>query len=293
MRIKFIINPLAGRGRALELWKQIKHIMGDDSEGYQFVYTRSPGEATLLAKKAVKEKYDTLAVIGGDGTLNEVANGLVGSETALAVFPGGTGNDFAKTLGITRNPSKLIEILNNGKKKLIDIVKCNDEYFINMAGIGFDAEVAKNVNGIRFLRGEIAYISAILKTLLTYRPIEAEIVIDGLVRKEKVILVAVGNGEFVGGGIHILPNAILDDGLIDICIIKETTKTEILRTLPSVYKGSHTSNPKCLFLKGREVIINIQRSERQVYAQLDGQVFYNKSLHISVIPQAIQVLIPV
>jgi YegS/Rv2252/BmrU family lipid kinase len=293
MRIKFIINPLAGRGRSLELWKQIIHNIADAYDDYEYIYTRCPEDATLQAKIAAEQKYDVVAVVGGDGTLNEAVNGLVGSETALAVFPGGTGNDFAKTLGITKNTDAMLKIVQNAKKKKIDIVKCNDKYFVNMAGLGFDAEVAKIVNNIRFIKGEIAYLSAILKTLFTYRPVDIEIVIDGVRRIERVTLVSVGNGKFIGGGIQMLPNAVLDDGLVDICIIKETNKAEILRTLPSVYQGRHMTNHKCVFLKGREVTIDIQKNARPVCAQVDGQVFYNTSLQIRVIPRALQVLVPI
>lgn len=291
MKIMFIINPVAGKGSAIKIWRDIKRLIDDAGLDYAYKFTTGPRDATLIAKTAAAEKNDIVAVLGGDGTLQEAVNGLVGSETCLAVLPGGTGNDFAKTLKISKDIGKMIETLIKPVKKKIDVLKCNDQYLINMAGIGLDAQVAANVNGKRCLKGELAYLSAILQTLASYRAADVEIIVDGVKKRERITLIAVGNGQFVGGGIHMLPEAKIDDGLLDICVIRETTKLEALLTLPKVYAGRHISHPKCRFLKAHEVIINVIQESPKVFSQIDGQVFCEQSLYISVIPQAINILI--
>lgn len=291
MKILFLINPAAGKGGSIKIWREIKRKIDDAGLEYGYKFTAAPKDATHIAKAAAAEKIDILAVLGGDGTLQEAVNGLVGSETSLAILPAGTGNDFAKTLKIPKDVGMMTKILLKPEKKRIDLLKCNEKYLINMAGTGFDAEVAANVNKKKCLKGELAYLSAILQTLAVYRPYDIEIIIDGVKTRENITLIAVGNGQYIGGGIHMLPNAQIDDGLLDICVIKKTTKFEALLTLPQVYAGRHITHPKCRFFKGREVIINVMQNEPKVFSQVDGQVFSEKSLHISVVPEAISILV--
>lgn len=291
MKILFIVNPVAGKGGAIKIWREIKRKIDDDGLEYDYKFTAAPKDATRIAKAAAAEKIDIVAVLGGDGTLQEAVNGLVGSETSLAILPAGTGNDFAKTLKISKDIGVMTEKLLKPVKKKIDLLKCNEKYLINMAGTGFDAEVAANVNKKRCLKGEFAYLSAILQTLAIYRPYDVEVIIDGAKTRENITMIAVGNGQYIGGGIRMLPDAKIDDGLLDICIIKETTKLEALLTLPAVYAGRHLTHPKCRFFKGREVIINVMQEEPKAFSQVDGQVFIEKSLCIGIIPAAINILV--
>lgn len=170
MNIRIIVNPAAGRGRALFVWSQVKEQLSKRNISVKCDLTIEPGHAVQLAKKAAEDETDILAVIGGDGTIHEAVNGLVGSQTALAIIPGGTGNDFAKSLQIPKNISGAVAVLLNPARKKIDLIKYNNSYLINMSGLGFDAEVARRVNGTRILKGEAAYLLAILKTLASYRP---------------------------------------------------------------------------------------------------------------------------
>lgn len=160
-----------------------------------------------------------------------------------------------------------------------------------MAGIGLDAQVAANVNEKKHLKGELAYLSAILQTIASYQAADVEIIIDGVGKRERITLIAVGNGQFVGGGVHMLPEAQIDDGILDICIIRETTKLEALLTLPKVYAGRHISHPKCKFFKAHEVIINVMQESPKVFSQMDGQVFCEQSLHIAIVPQVVNIVV--
>lgn len=292
MRIRVIVNPAAGRGRALSVWSQVKEQLSKKNISVECDITIEPGHAVQLAKEAADEDTDIVAVIGGDGTIHEAVNGLIGSQTALAVIPGGTGNDFAKSLQVPKSITGAVAVMLNPVRKKIDLIKYNNSYLINMAGLGFDAEVARRVNGTRFLKGEAAYLLAILKTLVSYRPLPAEIVIDGIQIKKNITLVAVGNGQYVGGGVRLLPQACIDDGLLDICIMEETTKPDVLITLPSVYAGRHVNHPKCTFYKAREVTLRVKNSNYPVYAQFDGQVQQKEDLHLSIAPLALEVLAP-
>lgn len=290
MKISSIINPVAGRGRAAKVWEQIKGPLAKDND-MQYEFTSKPGHATLLAQKAVEERSDALAVVGGDGTVHEAVNGLMGGNTALAVFPAGTGNDFAKTLKLPGS-RETTEKFSTFIRKKIDVAKLDEEYFVNIAGVGLDAEVARIVNNASYLKGKLAYLGGIMGALVKFKPLLLEVVVDGIRLREKAMLVAVGNGQYLGGGIRLLPQAGVDDGLLDVCLIKETSVLEALTTLPAVYTGRHILHPKCVFLKGRKISIEVLSGHSTVHAQIDGQVKRKNYLEINVVPQALPVLVP-
>lgn len=293
MKALCIVNPSAGQGKALTKWQSIEDKVKEMLPGLIVKYTKGPGHAIDIAKSAVKGNYQLLIIVGGDGTINEAVNGMIGGNLKLAIIPAGTGNDLAKTLDIPEEPIKAADLIRYGKIKKIDVGLIDNKYFINMAGFGFDASVANKVNRKRILRGNLAYLYAILQTIFDYTAVKTIIEIDGKEYNENVTLVSIGNGAFIGGGVKMLPYAVIDDGLMDICVVKYTSKITILKSLPLLYKGNHINLSQCQFLKGKKVIIKKCEANSNIYAQYDGQILQNIPKVFSIVPKALDVFVPI
>lgn len=292
MKTICIINPVAGQGKALKVWSTIQEKVFSLGFKVDTVYTKYTGHATTLASHAVQQGYELVLAVGGDGTMHEVVNGLAYTDTTFGVIPAGTGNDFGRSLMLPKDPVEAVKVIAAGKTKYIDLGRYDGHYFLNMGGFGIDADVAHRVNGTRILRGHLAYLAAALKVFMVYKSYIAEIIIDGNKIKTDTILVSVGNGQFLGGGLHMLPQAVLDDGLLDIMIVEKMPRLELIKRFPSLYKGTHLMIPKCHFYRGREVIINLPEPKENVFAQVDGQEISGFPLHFGIAPQALKVFIP-
>lgn len=268
---------------------------------YEFVETTSPGRAIAsgaavtgsashMARRAAEGGADVVAAAGGDGTVGEVVNGLIGSPAALAVLPMGTGNDFARSLGIGNDLNIAAEALAYGNRRRVDVGKCNDGYFINVAGCGFDAEVAWAVNhGFRRLRGTAAYLAGVLKTLASFRPFELSLQVDGTEYRTKAMLVAVANAQMYGGGMKVAPNADFADGLFDVVVVRDMSKLAFLRAFPNVFKGTHITHPRVAVYRGRSVRI---AADRPVQVLADGEEVGQTPATFDLVERAIDVMVP-
>ncbi len=292
MKIRCIVNPWAGKGRTRQVWNGLEKTLVNSFPQLDVVFTQERGHATVLAKEATTSGYNLVVAVGGDGTIHEVTNGLAGSETALAVIPAGTGNDLVRSLLIPNDPLEAAALISQGKIIKIDLGLVNDKYFINMAGLGFDAAVAQRINAKKLYGGTIAYLWAILCTLFTYQALDLEITIDGEVRREKVTLIAIANAQYVGGGLKMAPYADLRDGLLDVCIIKEATRWEILQTLPSLFTGGHKDHEKCIMLKAREVMLKPLNPRQKFFCHAEGEIFAGFPLHFCIVPAALRIVVP-
>ncbi len=291
MKVKCIINPIAGKGKACKAWFRLLAPLSNHFSDLEYEFTKYKGHATQLAQEAVEKQTDLVIAFGGDGTFHEIVNGLVFSKTALAIVPAGSGNDFARSLKLPATLTSLTDVIFSGNYQTIDLGIVNNRYFLNMAGVGFDAEVAQRVHQ-RSLTGTPAYVSAIIETIFKYKPLEIEINIDGVGTREKITLIAVGNGRYVGGGVYMLPKADIADGLLDVCLISETTKGDMMKTLPAAYFGKHLSHPKCRYLKLKEITISPVGQEHSAYAQLDGEGYTDFPLRFGIAPQALKIIVP-
>lgn len=243
----FIVNPVAGQGSALSLEKQIRELLeavtkNYDNTEFKVVETKYPGHATKIARDfAFKEKYRIYSV-GGDGTLNEVINGMVGSESSLGVIPGGTGNDFIKSISPDFKTREILKDTILGYEKKVDLGKINDRYFHNILSIGFDAEV--NVGACKYKKWplvspKLAYIMGIGYALTKIKPKFLTIEKNGIIEKKDTFLMAICNGTTYGGEFKMAPNAKLDDGLLDIVRVDMIGINKIMKYLPSLKKGDH------------------------------------------------------
>ncbi|MGE5593868.1 MAG: diacylglycerol/lipid kinase family protein [Betaproteobacteria bacterium] len=292
MRVKVIVNPMAGRGRAVRAIPIICRALEKGGADYDVYVTKGPGDAITAARKGVDEGYDVIAAAGGDGTTNEVANGLAGHEAALAVIPCGSGNDMAISLGIPKDVEGACRVLLNGRTRNRDLGRVVDRYFVNAVGVGFDATVARVAsNDLRWLpvRGAPLYVMAVLKTLANYKACEMLLTVDEKVMTVRPLLVAVGIGKTYAGGMKIVPDALPDDGLYDICVVESMRSLEALYHLPKVFTGSHTKMRQATMLRGRYVSI---RSSAPVSLHMDGEVFVAESMEFTLIPGGLRAVYP-
>lgn len=302
-RIVVISNPASGRRSEKHklVAEAVSRIANERSIAVEFLSTSVPGESARtgrhlpgsgsdLALQAVTSGADLVVACGGDGTVGEVANGLVGTDTPLAVLPLGTGNDFCRTIGVSQSLDEAITTLFDGRPQPVDVGRCGEGYFLNVAGCGFDAQVAQRINaGFRFLSGTPAYVAATLSTLIKYRPIALRITIDGVSLETRVMLCAIANARTYGGGMKIAPQASLQDGLFDIILVEEVSKFEFLRAFPTVFKGNHLSHPKVKSFRGKQVKLE---SPSQIPLLADGEELHGSAMEFEVVPLALKVMVP-
>lgn len=290
-RVCFIVNPVAGRGQGLARWKRIEPLAARLGE-YGVKFTEGPGDGTELARLAVKEGYDRVVSLGGDGTLNEVGNALVGTDAALAVIPAGTGNDWVRTTGVPTDPEAGCRLAFGGRVARMDVgVAHGYRYFFNAAGFGFDAEVCARVNtyGERFRK--LSYVRGVFDTLFHFTGVPVDVEIDGEKRRlDRVLLLAVGIGRYFGGGMKVFPEAEIADGLLEIAWGEDLGRLELLRLVTLIYGGNHVGHPKVRMMRGRKVTAD---SPEQVVFQLDGDVIGHLPVSFEILPAALNVVLPV
>ncbi len=288
MKLKLILNPAAGKGSSKKAAAKVEEILRQKGIDYSLDTTHKPGEATKLARKANQEGYEVVAAIGGDGTVNEVINGLIFTETALGVIPCGRGNDFAKFIGASHKIEEAVDLILNGQPKKTDAGRMNDRYFINGVGVGFDSRVALEVyKAPKFLTGIWNYLYAVLQTMFKFEPPHFTIRLENSSSFGEKFMVTVANGRYFGGGFMITPEAKPDDGLLDICVVENLDKLKILRYIPKVIRGTHTHLKEVLMLKAAEVKIEIKKPH---VAHIDGELMEDSVFRIKVLPGAVRVI---
>ncbi|NLY54997.1 MAG: diacylglycerol kinase family lipid kinase [Firmicutes bacterium] len=289
-----IVNPVAGRGRGRAAWPQIEALLQEKGLSYTVGFTAHPGHATELARQAVAAGHQVVVAVGGDGTLTEVINGLALSPVRVGLIPVGSGNDFARSLQIPSDDlTRAVQVLAEARSFAVDLGKVGDAFFINVAGVGFDAIVARTmVEKAKWLRGSAAYVYAMLRSLLTLRPIPVQLVLDGVEYYFETILVVVANGKYFGGGMYIAPTAEVDDGYFDVVVLEDLSVPAFLRAFPSVYRGEHLTHPKIKVFRARKVVIRPGSEAGVVPSQAEGNFIGNAPKEFSIIPAACQVLAP-
>ncbi len=301
--IFIIVNPVAAGGKAQADWRQIiVKLFEEIGIECEEIFTERPGHAFQLTIEAVKRGFKTIIAIGGDGTANEVVNGLLHQEEedpleiALGVIPVGRGNDWGRSLGLPENYRKIVERIKEGRTVYQDVgvVIYNDSgekrYFMNAAGIGFSAEVAHRANRARHRpRGTFTYLLNLLITLVKYRSKDAEIYIDGEQAFKGLFFTAlVGVGKYSGGGMKLLPEAVLDDGLLDVCIVKDVSMFKVLRNIPRIYDGSFVNDPDVILARGREIRIS---SAELLHLEVDGESLAPGNFTFSILPGKLRVIV--
>ncbi len=276
-RYRVIVNPTAGRGNGIRFLPYLRTLL--QGLRYELVQTEAPRHATALAVSAAEEGYDAVVAVGGDGTTFEVINGLAGRETALAVIPIGSGNDFIKPLGIPIDLPTAVERLRRGKVRRIDLGRIGQTYFGNMLGIGFDAQVAVETYRLPRLHGFALYLMALWKTVWRYRSPHLHLECDGQAFEGRFLLVAAGNGRCQGANFWLTPEAEMDDGYLDLCLISDMPLPLFFYHLPKVFRGKHTRLREVKMLRARRVRL---RSAEPVAVHADGEILAEAATEVEV-----------
>lgn len=298
---RVIVNPRAGAGSTAKKWPQIMDLMKSMGLAFEHDLTEAPGHAMEVAKLAAKKGYEMVVSVGGDGTLNEIVNGLydAGSleNVLLGIIGTGTGTDYIRTVGVPRNYKEACQCLMNRKKMLVDlgIVEYVDSgqpmkrVFVNFAGLGFDAEVVKATTQRFKTLGSIpAYLMGLLTTLLFYKNKEVSLKVEGIVDNRKVCAVIISNGKYGGGGMFVAPNADPTDGFLDALIIDNLSKPDLLWSLPRIYRGTHLTHPKVTVQRVRRIDIE---SSHHIPLQADGELLGDNPASFYVLPAALNIVI--
>jgi diacylglycerol kinase (ATP) len=294
MRVAVVANPTSGRGKGGKLIPRISELLTSMGVEHRMLVSRDAWEPEVLARRAAQDGASVVAALGGDGHVGNVANGVIGTEAALAVIPAGTGNDFARHLGLNRkDPLRAARLLASPSTKRIDVVRVRhaegERYFVNVGGTGFDSAVNEHANRVTFLKGTPKYIYSTFATLAKFRPGNFRIVIDGEARELAGMLVAVGNAVSYGGGMKVTPDARSDDGVLDLCVLGAVPKFTFIRTFPKVFSGRHVTHPSVQMLRGREIEISADQPF-EVYG--DGERFGPLPATFTVVPLALSVVVP-
>jgi len=243
-----IVNPVAGRGRTRKLLPEIEERAA--ALGAKVQVSPTAEDPVRLAQEAAGQGHDLVAC-GGDGLVAAVAGVAADTGRTLAVVPTGAGNDFARVLGYDpKRPLDAFGALEHGHDRVIDLGRVNGRWYTCVTASGFDAEANRWANTVRRLSGTALYVAAVLRTLAVYKPHPFRLTVDGEAHELRAWLVAVGNGPAYGGGMNIAPSARLDDGLLDVTVVGEMSRLEMLWNFPKVFKGTHLANPKVSTFRG-------------------------------------------
>lgn len=299
-RAVFLVNPASDNGATGPRWPQLAHELAQAGLTGNALFSERPGQLAELARRAADEGATLLVVVGGDGSVNEVVNGIAGRDgVELALLARGTGWDFVRTYGIPRTPAGVARTALHGETRTIDLGRVtyrswSDEeataWFANVASAGMSGAIAKRANETsKALGGKVSYALATLAVFARWQNGEVRVDVDGTVREGRMEDVVVANGRYFGGGMKICPGAEPDDGLFDVLLIGDVTRRELLRTLPKLYRGTHLPHKKAELLRGRLVTVE---SAEPLPVELDGEQPGTTPARFEVVPGALRIRVP-
>lgn len=289
-----ITNPVSGRGRARRTGERVVGLLRERGLNADLIVSEAPGDCERLAREVLARGVRQVAVCGGDGTVHEVVNGLANSDAVLGVVPCGRGNDLARALGLSRDVKDVVNTLVHGVERAIDLGKVGDRFFATVASLGFDTAVAQRMRnqGTGFLTralevgGTVSYGLTILRTLVGYRSSLVRLQGDFGVFEGRVLLAATANAPFYGSGIKIVPDAVVDDGVLDVCIVADVSRWTVLRMFLSAYSGAHVGHSAVRVVQTRTLQIE---SDDSLWIFADGEPMCEVPAKIEVVPGALKV----
>jgi YegS/Rv2252/BmrU family lipid kinase len=301
---KVIVNPAAGGYSVRREWPRIRKRMQRIGLPFDYEYSEGVGHAIEIAKTAVNDGYRYLVAVGGDGTVNEVANGILRStasdDTILGIVSGGTECSFARSLGIPQNYAAACSLLTGHRRLLIDVgvVEYSSEgqyvqrYFVNEADVGFGATVIEATKDVpRHYSSTINHLHRVfrgIRSLYHYRNKHITLHIDNEVDSICTSVVVMANGCYLGGGMYVAPQAKLDDGLLDMVIVGDAGKFELLKIWPSTYKGKHITHPK---IRVKKVTSGLIRTSERVLVEADGELIGECPVSFNIVPSALTIVV--
>ena len=296
----FLVNPAADNGATGKRWPEIaRHAAERGLEGDTFL-SEEQGQLTELAREAVAKGAKLIVVVGGDGTVNEVVNGIAGVEGVdLAIVHRGTGGDFVRTFGIPHRLEGALEVARSGATREVDLGRATfhtwsgpqgESWFANAASAGMSGAVAKRVNETgKALGGKVSYAWSTLAVFARWRNAQITVTVDGETRTGAMYDVIVANGRYLGGGMKLTPDAEPDDAVFDVLLIGDVSKTDLVLTLPKIYRGTHLPHPKAELLQGARVTIE---TPIPLPVQLDGEQPGTTPAAFEVVPKALRLRVP-
>lgn len=288
-QIALLANPTAGRGDADQILDavtarlaasgaMVEHLIGDDAD-----------HALELARKAAADGVDAIVTLGGDGMVHVAVQALAETEVSLGVVPLGTGNDFARALGIpTGDPMAAADVVVGDHARRIDLGRSDGTWFATVLAAGFDAAVNERANAMRWPHGDLRYTLAALSVIRSWKPVPYRLEIDGAVREQEAMLLAIANTESYGGGLRIAAECDPADGLLDAILIKPVSRLEFLRVFPGVREAKHLTHPAFERIRARRITV----SAPGVIAYSDGERLGPLPLEVECVPSALGVLVP-
>lgn len=290
MHLKVIYNPAAGRGRARRNVREVEEYLRSRGARADCEPSTGPDDLVRIAAESSRAGYDRVVVCGGDGTVNLAIREFDLERGTLGLIPTGSGDDFAKVVGIPRNIRRACDVVIDGKVREVDVALANGLRYLGVAGLGFDSEVADFANrNVRFLRGSAVYLYAIFRVLPRFTPRPVRIKTEEGTRDVNIMFAAIGNTRQYGGGIRITPDAVIDDGLLDLCIVHETTRAELLKTLPKAYTGAHCKSAFVEMGRGRAFEFS---SENAMAVYADGEPLTRTPVVFGVAERRLRVVVP-
>ena len=279
-----IVNPRSGGGLSEKSWAGVVSAISDGLGAFDTRFTETPGHARTLAHEEAKKGRPLIVALGGDGTISEVADGLVtaGCDAEMGIIPRGTGGDFRRSLGIENELFAAAEHVRKSKVRKVDVGRVTfathdgtetSRHFVNVTSVGFSSVVAKRANeGSKRLGGRISFLAAVVNSLLTYD--NAEVVVsvdDGEARRMTLLLAAVGNGRFFGGGMKICPEAVLDDSYFDFVTVGDLGRLEVLAKIHLIYSGNHLSMKEVSSVRCRRLHLAPADPKAEIPLEIDGE----------------------
>ena len=300
--VVFVVNPASANGSTRRRWPEIAHRAAELGLEGESLLSERPGHAVELARLAAEGGARLVVAVGGDGTVNEVVNGLVaveGERPELAVIPRGTGTDFVRHFKIPTKLDAAVRVAASGRERAIDAGRITyrswsgeqeSAYFANSASAGMSGAVAQRANASsKALGGKVSFLYATLAVFARWHASEMEVEVDGERRSGLMYDAIVANCRYLGGGMAMTPDAQPDDGLLDVLLIGDITRRDLALTLPKVYRGTHLPHPKAEALRGRRVVV---RAATPVPVELDGEQPGTTPAEFEVLPKALRLRVP-
>jgi YegS/Rv2252/BmrU family lipid kinase len=276
-----LVNPKSGNGKGVKALLIIKNILDEKGIAYNVYETEYPHHATEIVRKLNKQPHTDLIMMGGDGTFNEVLNGIDNFETInVGAIPCGSGNDFARAAKFSTNAAEAMEVILKNNLGYVDFIQLEDRRALNCAGAGMDVDVLVKYNKMKGSNPELKYLLALISTLLHLRFHKLRLTVNGEVQEKNVFLIVVANGTSIGGGMPISPNSAVDDKMLNIVAINKLPKRKILPTLLKFLKGKHIDMPCTEQYLAKEALIEILDDSA---TEVDGQVFEGKKLECKIV----------
>lgn len=286
--LHFVVNPAAAGSTCIRRFSALQPMLERRGINYSVVYSEYPGHVTELVQQAITADVDCVVAVGGDGTAREVAEALVHTGIPMGILPIGTGNDLIRALKIPANLDDAVELLISGTPRPVDAATANDRVYLNVAGFGFDVKVLERTKHYKKkLQGLFPYILGLLHALIHLRSWNIQVTTDGETYSQQALVVAVGNGTHIGGGMMVTPLAVVDDGLLDVCIIKSVGRMQLLRALRRFIGGKHLEMEITRYFKVTELTV---KCGSQAQLQLDGEIMLSTPVTFCVLPHALEII---